>query len=93
VEWNDSFHAGHGGERFLANAVFGPDHPNDDARGTAVDLRVEAELAHPRHDAVDLVFGGVGLSDDDHGAVSRNTIMSPGNGNASREPGISREGA
>ena len=41
-------------------------------------MRLETELAHPLDDAFDLFFRGVRLSDDDHGAQSGNTIMSPG---------------
>ncbi len=78
VHGNDRFDPGHGGEWVVAHAILRPNNANDDAGSAAADLGLEPAFAHARHDPLDLLFGGVRLSDNDHGAPSGNTIMSPG---------------
>jgi hypothetical protein len=59
--------------------IFRPDDSDDHARGSPADLGVEPKFPNPRDDALDLVFGRVRLSYNNHDAFSRNPIMSPGN--------------
>ena len=58
---------GDGGDRLLANRILGADDADDGAQRAAADIRLEAPLGDPIDDVLDLLLGGFGFGDDDHG--------------------------